>query len=157
MQQKKGLKLELKTITNRGVIETDAMISFLAVLFMIFLMLAALNQIITEKQEKELNYLKSKAIFFADSLIKNSNEKEPEKGIAFYNEEKKRVEENVIDLSLMEKIEEKNFPEKLKEIRIDFGEEIKFGEKKGNCFEVRRFVLIQQTGKKGIIYVTACD
>jgi len=140
-------------------IGTDAMIAFLAVMLMIFLMINSLNQEITKNTEtKELIYLKSKALFFADSLVKNSNEKEPEKGIAFYNKDKKRVEENIIDLDLIEKIKKENFPEPLKEIRLEFsGEQIIIGEKKGNCFEAKRFVLIEKTGEKGVIFVSACD
>jgi hypothetical protein len=122
-------------------------------------MVNALSQTVNKNNEtKELIYLKTKALFYADSLVKNSNEKEPEKGIAFYNEEKKRVEENVVDLGLAEKIEEKNFPEYLKEIRIEFGEKkISKGKKEGNCFEARRLVLIQETKEKGVVFVSACN
>ncbi len=123
---------------------------------MLFLMLAALEETVNKNKEvEEFYYIKSKAVFFADSLVKNSNSEEPEKGIAFYNPEKKRVEENVIDQSLLKKIEEKNFPEYLKEIRLEFeGEKIIAGEKKGNCFEARRFVLVKE--KKGVLFVSAC-
>jgi len=149
----------LKNITSKGIIESDTMISLFVLLFMIYLMFNSLNQIITEEKEKELNYLKSKALFFADSLIKNCNELEPEKGIAFYNPEKKRIEENVIDLSLAEKLNEKNFPEKLKQIRIESAGEklIVVGEKKADCFEARRFVLIHQTGETGVVFVVSCN
>ena len=151
--------MKLKSITNKGLIETDVLVSFLVTLAMVYLMLTSLSQKITEKtEEKELVYLKSKAIFFADSLVKNSNEIEPEKGIAFFNHEKKRVEENVIDLSLAEKLGEKNFPEKLKQVRIEFGEKkIIIGEKKAGCFEARRFVLVKQTGETGVVFVVVCN
>lgn len=134
------------------------MISLFIVFFMVYLMISSLSQAITEEKGKELNYLKSKAIFFADSIIKNCNEMEPEKGIAFYNHEKKRVEENVIDLELAEKLDEKKFPEKLKQVRIEFGEKkIAVGEKKADCFEAKRLVLIYQTGETGVVFVAACN
>ncbi len=134
------------------------MVSAVIVLITVYLMITAVNAKIEEKNEiKNLNYLKLKALYYADSLIKNSNSKEPEKGIAFYNKEKKRTEENIIDLKLAEKLNEKNFPEKLKEIRIETKKvKIKTGEKKGNCFEVRRFILTEQK-EKGIIYVSTCN
>ncbi|MBU2099945.1 hypothetical protein KKB11_01805 [Candidatus Micrarchaeota archaeon] len=70
---------------------------------------------------------------------------------------KKRIEENVVDLGLVEKIEEKKFPEYLKEIRIEFGEQkIIKGKKTGKCFEARRLVLIQETKEKGVVFVSAC-
>jgi len=134
----------------------DVLTAFLAVLLMFFLMLAALEETINRNKEiEEFYYIKSKAVFFADSLVKNSNSEEPEKGIAFYNTEKKSVEENVIDLSLMEKIEEKNFPKYLKEIRLEFEEKkIIIGKKQANCFEARRFVLVKE--KKGVLFVSVC-
>lgn len=149
----------MKNITSKGIISADAVIAFFCVLLMVFLMLNSLNETITKNKEtKNLFYLKSKAVFFADSLIKNSNEINPEKGIAFYSKEKKRIEENVIDLDLLEKISEENFPESLKEIRIEFGKEkITIGEKTGNCFEARRFILIEKTKQKGVIFVSACS
>jgi len=150
--------LEWKNIINKGIIETDAVIAFFVVLLMVFLMINSLNFAVNKNQEtKNLFYLKTKAIYFADSLVKNSNQEKPEKGIAVYNKEKKRVEENVIDLNLVEKIDEENFPELLKEIRIEFEEkEIRIGEKKGNCFEARRLVMME-TGEKGVVFVYACN
>jgi len=134
------------------------MVSAIVILLMVFIMVSALNQKITEKSEtKNLAYLKSKAVFFADSLVKNSNEKEPEKGIALYDKEKKRVQENVIDLKLAEKLDEKKFPEKLKEIRIEFSNmKITAGRKEGACFEAKRFIL-NESNEKGVLYATACN
>ena len=148
----------MKSITNKGIVSTDAVIAFMAVLLMVFLMINSLNETITKNKEtKNLFYLKSKAIFFADSLIKNSNEVNPEKGIAFYNKEKKRVEENKINLILLKKIRKEKFPEYLKEIKLEFGDKkIQIGEKKGNCFEARRFILTEKK-EKGVIFVSACN
>ncbi|MBU2476182.1 hypothetical protein KKG83_01795 [Candidatus Micrarchaeota archaeon] len=148
----------MKSITSKGFFGTDLGIAFFVILLMFFLMVSALsNEVNKNIETKELVYLKTKALFYADSLVKNSNEKEPEKGIAFYDEEKKRIEENVVDLGLVEKIEEKKFPEYLKEIRIEFGEQkIIKGKKTGKCFEARRLVLIQETKEKGVVFVSAC-
>ncbi len=148
----------MKSITNKGIVSTDAVIALLAVLLMIFLMINSLNEtIIKNKETKNLFYLKSKAVFFADSLIKNSNEINPEKGIAFYNKEKKRVEENKIDLTLLKKIRKEKFTEYLKEIKLEFGEEkIQIGKKEGSCFEARRFILTEKK-EKGVIFVSACN
>ncbi|MFH1663680.1 MAG: hypothetical protein ABH986_02640 [archaeon] len=149
----------MKTITGKGIIEADFIAATAIILLMALLMMQSLNQAVKDESEtKNLFYLKSKALFFADSLVKNSNTEEPEKGIAFYSSEKKRVEENVIDFDLAEKIKEESFPELLKEIRIESsGQKIVFGKKTGNCFEARRFVLIMQTGKKGVVFVSACS
>ena len=149
----------MKSITSKGVIETDVLAASVVVLLMVFLMMSSLGSTITKNSEtKELFYLKSKAVFFADVLAKNSNQENPQKGIAFYNKQKRRVEENVIDLKLVEKINEKDFPELLKEIRIEFEEEkIIIGKKKGNCFEARRFILDEKTKEKGVLFVSACS
>jgi hypothetical protein len=136
--------------------EIDSITAFLAVLLTLFLMMNALNDKINERKEiRELIYLKSKAILYADTLIKNSNQGEPEKGIAFYNKQKKRVEENVIDLKLVKKIKEEHFERPLKQIKITFDNEtINIGEKKGKCFEAKRFIVSEKG--KGVISVYAC-
>ncbi|MBU2099946.1 hypothetical protein KKB11_01810 [Candidatus Micrarchaeota archaeon] len=81
----------MKSITSKGFFGTDLGIAFFVILLMFFLMVSALsNEVNKNIETKELVYLKTKALFYADSLVKNSNEKEPEKGIAFYDEEKKK-------------------------------------------------------------------
>ncbi len=148
-----------KTITGKGLIESDILTAFFAVMLMVFLMVSALSNVVAkDTQARNLEYLKIKSMLYADLLVKNSDENSPEKGIAFFNQEKNRVEENVLSIESAEKINEKNLPEHIKAVIIQGKTtDIKIGKKQENCFEARRFALEEKIKEKLVVFVFACS
>ncbi|MFH1586419.1 MAG: hypothetical protein ABID38_01020 [Candidatus Diapherotrites archaeon] len=109
--------------------------------------------------------LERKAIYLADSLVKNRSPENPLLGSASYNPLLKRVETNKIDYSLLKSISDKNFG--LNGISISLLEiEYKNREKEkiienplsGECISVERFVLMQKIlPEKALLRLVVCD
>lgn len=118
---------------------------------------AAQNQSNFEFQETERN-----AIMMMDSLIKNQDTQNPQYGSARLNTEKKRVQPNNIEKSLLERIvlaqeteQQPVFFQKIELIFEDSQKQIVFEtEKKEQCLSVERFVVIEN--RKAIIRGVVC-
>ncbi|MBI2598450.1 MAG: hypothetical protein HYW50_04610 [Candidatus Diapherotrites archaeon] len=104
------------------------------------------------------------AIFLADSAVKNRDENFPVLGSAYYNSETKRVEQNVIDLELLKKIDQNSGIGglSLKSVFVEFlggKKEIVFEKKTGkNCIGIERFVFAKNHFKerKAKIFFVVC-
>lgn len=140
----------------------DAMIASIILLSILFLLLFSLNAFAEQevKNEKEIE----KELFglaLSEAIIKNRNEKNPINGAAYYNIEKKRVEANIIDISLLEKIQPKDFGKfslaSLYE-RIEHGKRYYFENNNENCIAIERFVIIKEIiPRKTVLGVVICE
>tara|TARA_Y100000310_G_C20702563_1_gene831299 strand:- start:10135 stop:10587 length:453 start_codon:yes stop_codon:yes gene_type:complete len=110
----------------------------------------------TKESNKELF-----ALTLSESIVKNRNEKEPWKGAAYFNSEKQRVEQNVIDASLLKKIPETDFGDYwLSGIyeRNTQGVKYFFNKQKNNCLVVERFVVMKDfLEQKTILGLVICE
>jgi len=106
--------------------------------------------------------LQRKALFAADSLVKNRDNENPALGAAILDTQKHRVMSNEIDIALLRKAKAINgggFA--IKEISLEFkgGEkEIIFSEPgaaPGDCIAVERAVLAEE--KKAVVRMVACE
>lgn len=145
---------------NKGfVFSFDALIAMFILLIMILLMVTQTKILVGEEVNEVKEFeLKSKGLFYADSLVKNFDENGV-KGIAYFNEEKKRVESNKLDYFSLKKINAWKL-DFVKEIAIEFKEgekEIIFSKEMNSekCFAFERFVLINE--KKTKIKIIVCD
>lgn len=149
---------------QRGIIfTTDAIISFVIALITVIIFIVYLSNILTN-EENMLNQieLEEKAIFIADSLVKNQNEENSALGACNYSESKKRVLTNNLDLKNVIKNSKPIQNEKffVKNIIITFSdtkqnETINLSEKTSNeCVTIRRFSIID--AKKAIVEVKTC-
>lgn len=147
--------------TNKGIVfALDLAVSFLLMSATLLLLVSALDARMqkTSGQSRQL-YLEQKAISIADSLVKNSDSSNPVFGAAYYNAEKKRVEENVLDLELLKKADAGSLQE-IRRIYLKYdGMEEVFAEKElgKNCAAVERFVLLKQQNKKALAGIVVCS
>ena len=94
----------------------------------------------------------------ADSLVKIRDTNNPLFGAAYYNSEKKRVEENVLDLELLGKADASGFPEIRRLYVRHGGKEEVFVEKPlgSRCVGIERFVFLKQLEEKALAGVVVC-
>jgi hypothetical protein len=151
-------------MNNKGIIfSTDTTISFILALFTLLIFTLFLSNIILA-QEREIKQteLDEKALFMADSLVKNQNEENATLGACFYDSDKKRVLTNSIDYITLKtnskQVETGNFfvkQIKIKFIKTNQIEVIKLSEQSSNeCTTVKRFTLINN--EKSTTEVTVC-
>ncbi|MFH1391721.1 MAG: hypothetical protein ABIH20_05405 [Candidatus Diapherotrites archaeon] len=110
----------------------------------------------TKENEKELF-----ALTLSESIVKNRNEKEPWKGAAYFNPEKQRVEQNVIDAVLLRKISETDFGDYLLSgiyERNKHETKYFFNKQKNNCLVVERLVIVKGIlDQKTILGFVVCE
>src|SRR3989344_4185368 len=94
-------------ITDRGLaFSFDLLAAFLIMGFMLHLIMlnyAGISDSI-ESRLKRIE-LEKNAVFATDSFVKNSDENNPAAGAAFYNSGLHRVQSNLLDPALLEKID----------------------------------------------------
>lgn len=138
------------------------MIASMILLSTLFLLLFSLNAFAEQelRNEKEIE----KELFglaLSEAIIKNRNESNPINGAAYFNNEKKRVEANIIDISLLEKIRYKEFGKfSLSGLyeRNENGKRYYFENNKKNCIAIERFVIIREIiPRKTILGVVICE
>lgn len=149
--------------SQKGIIfSTDALLSFVIILFIILIFTINLSNIINSA-EKELTKLEldQKAIFITDSLVKNQNLNNPLLGACIYDEEKKRVISNNLDYLMLKNSKELKIMEYFVEsisinfLRTNQTEKITYlNEKTKECTSVKRFLLINN--EKAIMEVKVC-
>ncbi|MFH1752383.1 MAG: hypothetical protein ABH821_05610 [archaeon] len=146
----------------------DLGFSIIVILIIVFVVLSFVSQNIGFQEDNYKNLLLEKqTVFILDSLIKNNYSENPLTGSAFYNNETKRVESNVLDLRLLERINESDFNGfsgfELKEVSFESIEGSKrvFLEKeivKGNCYSLERLVIVKGLiNEKGLLKVVNCS
>ena len=102
-----------------------------------------------------------KAVFLADSLVKNRLEENPLLGSAVFDSAKKRVLENSIDLALLEKAVPQCFGSACaKKLYLRGGIDLEIfsldlEKNNENCVSVERLVFVG--GKKALLGVVVCD
>ncbi len=151
----------MNTTGKKGfVFSLDLVIAFLAMLLMLSLMLLHLQT--TKEQEIaaiEKLSLQEKGIFLIDSMVKNRNEKNPLLGSALFDEEKHRVLQNQIDLSMLLKggqMQGSEFFVSSISFRAAGRQETRILAQPGkNCIALDRLVLME--GKTGKVEVTICE
>ncbi len=106
------------------------------------------------------------AVFIVDSMIKNSNEKNPSLGSAFLNKNLKRTENNIIDFELLKNANstEQSTQAQITKIQLKYKNkenEIIFDSNNllfDRCLEVQRFILIKKLfQEKALLVVTICN
>lgn len=143
---------------ERGfVFSFDALIALFVLFVMIFLMLAQAKVLVEGEVDSVREFeLKSAGLFYLDSLVKNFDENAV-RGVAKFDVEKRRVESNVLDYSLLKRIDVRGF-EFVKGIELEFlsggREEVFRGSGGEECFVFERFVLVK--GEKGKVKVKVC-
>ena len=150
----------MHTIGKQGfVFSMDLAIAFVALLLISSLMIVHLN---SAKEQRLLNIerisLQRKAIFLADSIVKNRNEENGCLGSAFFDGERHRILSNEIDLGLLSKavpIEGENFFVAGLSYSIGKSKTVLWEQSFGNCVSVDRIVLIE--GKTGNVRVKVCE
>jgi len=152
---------------NKGIyFGIDFSISVILIFLCTILILVHFNQTLSDVMIKQQEMeLVGKGMFLVDSLIKNSDPAFPLLGAAFYNNPKKRVEQNVLDLELLRKISVNDEISGIfiKSIYIQFKnkstEKIFDKQVNKNCLGFERFVLLKENliEKKGKIVVEVCD
>lgn len=154
---------------NKGFIFSFELVaSLFATLLILLVVLSQTNYFVKKnlETEKQLEF-ERKAIFLADSLVKNFDKENPILGIAFQNHELKRTENNVIDKELFEKSQwtQKNFSG-IKIIKIELKTKnneniVVFEENTENekrCIVLERFVLVNSFEDfKALVAVTVCE
>ena len=86
----------------------DLATAFIAMLLMLSLMLTQLNSLKENRLAAlEKISLEERAIFIADTIVKNRSENQPLDGSALYDEEKHRVLQNQVDLDMLLKAKPK--------------------------------------------------
>jgi len=137
----------------------DALISSIILLIFISLIIyefaysAERVQNMLEKNEKT-----AFAITLSDSLIKNRNSEEPEKGCAEYNSKTRRVQSNAIDKNLLEKIKPTKFGKyELSAIytKTKNNKKYFFNSNGKNCITIERLVSINK--KNSVLGVVVCE
>ena len=138
------------------------MIASMILLSTLFILLFSLNAFAEQelRNEKEIE----KELFglaLSEAIIKNRNVDNPINGAAYFNNEKKRVEANILDISLLEKIRYKEFGKfSLSGLyeRIENGKKYYFENNKENCTAIERFVIINELiPRKTILGVVICE
>jgi hypothetical protein len=155
-------KNKTKTVFSKGMIFSfDAMISFLILLFFIFVLVNFISEkYLFEKQEVDHFFLEEKVLLCADSFVKNHNPQNTTLGAAIVDTEKKRAESNKLTLAnilqakpystgnfFIKKIQYYNQNQETQTIELSTV-------KSQNCISSKRFVLID--GEKSIIEFTGC-
>ena len=140
----------------------DAMIASMILLSTLFLLLFSLNAFVEQELQNEKEIEKELfGLALSETIIKNRNENNPINGAAFFNIEKKRVETNIIDISLLEKIQPKDFGKfSLSSLyeRIENGKKYYFENNNENCIVIERFVIINGIiPRKTILGVVICE
>ncbi|PIN85437.1 MAG: hypothetical protein COV47_02200 [Candidatus Diapherotrites archaeon CG11_big_fil_rev_8_21_14_0_20_37_9] len=100
------------------------------------------------------------ALAISDAIIKNRNELNPEKGAAFFDVEKNRIQANIIDSDLLLKIKPTSFSKmKLSAIYLKKGKEKEFifNETEGNCTYIERAIIIHGELKSSTIGLAICN
>ena len=100
----------------------------------------------------------------SESLVKNRNEADPNIGAAYFNSDKKRVEQNVLDEQLMRKTHEAVLGQyALRAIyeKNGYGKSFFFQSSGDGCLSFERFALLKSPGRinldKIVIGVVVCD
>ncbi|MCR4335703.1 MAG: hypothetical protein NUV57_04150 [archaeon] len=140
----------------------DAMIATAILLLSLMLIFLSFNSFAqnqiqnTKESDKELF-----ALALSEAIVKNRNEKEPWKGAIYFDSEKQRTEQNVIDAVLLSKISETDFGDYLLSgIYERSSNEIQyfFNKQKNNCLVVERFVVVKEIlERKTILGVVVCE
>jgi hypothetical protein len=139
----------------------DLAAAFLAVLLMLFLFFAKVgfekDALLENSREKELQRF---GLFLADSMVRNRCSEAPVFGSALFDEEKRRVASNRLDLALLEnigQIEGSGFFAARVSFKAGAKEEIFLLEEalNRNCVSFDRPCVLG--GKKGLVLVTACE
>src|SRR3990167_4868435 len=144
------------------ILSSDALIASLILLSTLLVVANFISILTLSEKAKYENFEK---VAFASSLssaiIKTRNETNPSTGAAYYNEEKRRVESNVVDEELLSKIVPQSFGRYglfgIYERSQDSRREIFFQSAK-ECIFVERFVIIRGTIKrKAVLGVIVCE
>ena len=138
----------------------DLLLAFLAMLLMLSLMLmhweAAKER---ETSALERLALQRQAIFLIDSMVKNSNEERPLLGSALFDEEKRRVLSNELDLALLAKSgqlhESEFFASSVSVSSGGVEKRVELAQPGKNCIGLDRLVLIE--GNLGKLGVVVCE
>lgn len=153
---------------NKGQISFfEAMFPLIAVIIILFFVLWSASNFVTrsDRMQKELS-LQVKAIFIADSMTKNHDQKNPLLGLAYKNKKYKRVENNIIEPERLQNTSESGeiAGVKIQSIRLkesNGSEKIVFNSKtasKGNCITAERFVQTEGAErKKALLLVMVCE
>ncbi|HLC92173.1 MAG TPA: hypothetical protein VJH23_00535 [archaeon] len=157
-----GARGYFSKINSRGIIFTlDSFVACAILLFSLFLIFAQTGAHAHAAAEQAQN---SEKEFFAaalsEAIVKNRDDANPFRGSAYYNEEKKRVEANVLDEALLLQVSRQDFGkyslEALYERDAD-GTRYFFNSAAGECIAVERFVVMKRViESKTIIGVVVC-
>lgn len=138
------------------------MIASMILLSTLFILLFSLNAFAEQELQNEKEIEKKLfGLALSEAIVKNRNEDNPINGAAYFNNEKKRVEANIIDVSLLEKIRYKEFGKfSLSGIyeRNENGKRYYFEKDKENCIVIERFVIINELiPRKTVLGVVICE
>ncbi len=147
---------------SRGIIfGLDGSIACIILLFSLFIIF---SQVGAETENGIAQAKDAEKSLFAASLseviVKNRSEDTPWRGSAYYNTVKKRVEVNVLDISLLERIG----PERIGKYELSAlyerdakGQNYYFQKKSAGCISVERFVILKGfLEKKAVLGFVVC-
>jgi len=101
------------------------------------------------------------ALALSEIIVKNRNEETPWNGAAYFDDAKKRVEQNVLDPNLLRKIETQKAGKYFLSAvykRTALGKEYYFEEETENCLVVERFVVMKGLiEEKAVLGVVVCE
>lgn len=144
------------------VFSTDLMVSFIALVGIMFLIASISANFSKEKTiELKKTVLEKNAIFLADSIVKNFDKNNAFYGNAFSDPEKRRIKPNELNENFENFFVPENsefFVKKISIKSMKSGLEKTFfeeGKDSANCIAIERFVLI--AGQKANFLVMSCE
>lgn len=129
------------------------MIAFAGILFILYFSSHSVNDSMNAFNESSLE---KQGIYLADLMVKTSQGN----GVAFFDEEKKRVEENLV---VEEKLEGfgfkkgKYFVKSIRLMKENSPKEIALSDEEGKCIFIKRFVLLKESMQKAVLGVEFCE
>ena len=152
-----------RSITDRGfMFSLDAVIASMLLLFAFYTLIISVSSFAGQGSAQE-EYVEKEmlALAVSEAIVKNRNMENPSTGAAYFNSEKMRVEQNVIDPALVSKATPMEFGKyELSAIyeRNRAGKKYFFEQERENCIVMERFVLMKELlERKTIIGVEVCE